>query len=162
MINYFKDTLDILTDALETIDDTDVELIKSLDPLLYEKGFCGFENDENVAFGLGFGATKANFTIKAILDFYKNLEWDGGKIACPIYQTEILKKFGLDVSGKFQRLNDMVILPVECLCGKSLYSRRIVITDNTFSIHHYSALWVDDIRRENLRFKEDNFSLVTE
>ena len=34
--------------------DTDVEVIKPLDNLLENKAYMGFENDENVASGLGF------------------------------------------------------------------------------------------------------------
>ena len=36
--------------------DTDVEIIKSFDSLLKNKGFAGFESPNYVALGLGFGA----------------------------------------------------------------------------------------------------------
>ena len=36
--------------------DTDVELVRSPDSLLSYEAFYGFENDQNVATGLGFGA----------------------------------------------------------------------------------------------------------
>lgn len=38
--------------------DTDVELVKNLNELLYQDGFCGFENKRIVAFGLGSGAKR--------------------------------------------------------------------------------------------------------
>ena len=36
--------------------DTDVEAVRSFDPLLEYGAFYGFENDDNIATGLGFGA----------------------------------------------------------------------------------------------------------
>ena len=38
--------------------DTDVELLKSLSPLLINSAFFGFEDEAYVATGLGFGAVK--------------------------------------------------------------------------------------------------------
>ena len=40
--------------------DTDVEVVKSFDDLLGNKGFWGFEKNEYVASGLGFGSEKNN------------------------------------------------------------------------------------------------------
>lgn len=128
--------------------DTDVEIIKSFGPLLYEKAFCGFESMNYVAFGLGFGSEKGNSIIKEILDLYNDLKWDGGKIACPIYQTRILKENGLIDKNSFQRLKDITVLPAECLSGKSIATRQINITSNTFSIHHFAASWYEHTKEE--------------
>mgnify|MGYP001780597132 FL=1 len=43
--------------------DTDVELIRTPDELLMCNAFYGFENDENIATGLGFGAEPQNKTV---------------------------------------------------------------------------------------------------
>ena len=47
--------------------DTDVELIKSLDPFLEYRFFAGFESESHVAFGLGFGSEAAHPVLKDIL-----------------------------------------------------------------------------------------------
>ena len=62
--------------------DTDVEVVRSLDPLLENKCFFGFENGDKIANNLGdyictgiIGAEKYNFTIKKLLDFYDDGIW---------------------------------------------------------------------------------------
>ena len=47
--------------------DTDVEVIRSIDDLLENDAFFGFENDSFVATGLGFGAIKGQASVKAML-----------------------------------------------------------------------------------------------
>ena len=60
--------------------DTDVEVIKSFDPLLSEEMFCGFESrdplmfkkgaiiEQSVNFGLGFGSVSGHKVLKQILE----------------------------------------------------------------------------------------------
>ena len=55
--------------------DTDVEIIKNFDDLLYTKGFAGFESNDYVAFGLGFGAMKNLPIIKELRDMYDDIEF---------------------------------------------------------------------------------------
>ena len=50
--------------------DTDVEIIRPLDDLLELKGFLGFQDNKEIATGLGFGAEKGNPVIKAMLADY--------------------------------------------------------------------------------------------
>ncbi|BCJ92956.1 hypothetical protein acsn021_05250 [Anaerocolumna cellulosilytica] len=140
--------LDIVNDYGGIYLDTDVELVKSLDSLLYEKGFCGFESNQQVAFGLGFGAHSNNKVVADLLKLYDTLEWDGGKTPCPVFQTSILKKHGLIEQNSFQRLKDMTILPAECLCPKSIMSSKISVTPRTFAIHHYAASWYEYTQTE--------------
>ena len=47
--------------------DTDVEIIKSFDSLLSNRGFAGFERPDYVNLGLGFGAEAENIIIKKML-----------------------------------------------------------------------------------------------
>ena len=47
--------------------DTDVELVRPLDELLELPGFMGFQTNNEVATGLGFGARKGNSVVQALL-----------------------------------------------------------------------------------------------
>ena len=47
--------------------DTDVELLKSLDEILDCEGFFGFESENLVNLGLGFGAVKGNEIIRDMM-----------------------------------------------------------------------------------------------
>lgn len=136
--------------------DTDVELVKNLDDLLYQKGFAGFECDERVALGLGFGATKNLSIIKRMRDYYDDLQFvnpDGSYnlIASPRIQTEMLLKEGLKLNGEYQILDGLTIFPEKVFCGKGLNTRQIRITEDTRSIHHYDASWVNQGAKENLQ-----------
>ena len=58
--------------------DTDVEVIKSIDNFLKYEAFYGFENDQYVASGLGFGAEKGHITLAKMLEIYDNTQPNDG------------------------------------------------------------------------------------
>ena len=142
--------------------DTDVELLRPLDELLKDKMFCGWESrdpildekkityENSVNLGLGFGAEKNNIALKDILDLYEKLNFineDGSLnlMACPHYQTEILKQYGLDDSQRtYQKLKDEIIVyPESYFSPKSMTTGKIILTDETYSIHHFSGTWIE-------------------
>lgn len=125
--------------------DTDVELLKNIDELRKFHAFFGFESENYINTGLGFGAEKGNELIKELLKSYDILGNDS-YISCPIVQTADMRRFGLKQNNTFQMLTygKAAILPTEFLCGIEWYFRTKKITDNTYSIHHYSASWVEN------------------
>lgn len=150
--------------------DTDVELVKNLDNLLNEKMYCGFEArdpfmdthgieyEESVNFGLGYGAEAGHPILKELLDLYETMSFyreDGSLnlLACPHYQTEVLKRFGLVPNRQFQRLENCVVFPEDYFSPKSYYSGRIVQTPNTISIHHFTASWTSSESKRRLELK---------
>ena len=129
--------------------DTDVELIRKPDDLLYNDAYIGFERLSTVNTGAGFAAKKKFHILKDILDFYKEREFVNEKdpnkmILCPVYETEILKKHGLKTDGNFQIVDGMTVYPVEYFNAKSLYSNKLKITDRTISIHHCTWTWAGE------------------
>lgn len=129
--------------------DTDVEIVKNLDPLLGLDAFGGFESEQYVNPGCGFGATPKNKIIGEFLDKYNSISFnkyknDLAKISIPVLVTEILEKKGLVRNGSRQVIDGMTLFPVEYFAPKDLFSRIINLTDNTYSIHHYDASWVDN------------------
>ena len=157
--------------------DTDVEVIRPLDPLLLEQMFCGFESrdplifkkkvnvEQSVAFGLGFGAIAKHKVLKQMLDLYETLNFynsDGSLnlVACPRYQTQILKQNGLKDNGKTQRFDGGIAYSAEYFCPLSnLTDRMLFLTDNTYSIHHFSVTWASqkDLAERALRFKLSHY-----
>lgn len=150
--------------------DTDVEIIKNIDEMLMNDAYCGFESNQYVNYGLGFGAKKHHIIIKEIKNYYDNIEFilkDGtlNQINCPIIQTEIMKKQGLICNGEFQIVGGMTVYPSRILCGMSPHSFRIANDlSYTYAIHHFSGSWVDD-NQGKIRFisnmkrwsKNDNY-----
>ena len=133
--------------------DTDVELIKTLDPLLSHKAFMGFEQGRHVATGLGFGAERGNPVIKANLDSYNNMCFllDDGELnttPCPWVTTACLEEFGLSREDRYQDLEHIVVYPSEYFCPMLLEDGCAETTENTVSIHHYFATWTTEARRK--------------
>lgn len=131
--------------------DTDVEMIRNFDDLLYQDGFCGFEWDK-VNFGLGFGARKGLPIIKELRDQYNNLIFEFKprkemKIG-PDYETEKLVESGLMRNGEYQIVEGLTIYPMEVLTGTTWYNDQYLKTDKTYSVHHYAGSWVDDEYRQ--------------
>ena len=150
--------------------DTDVELIRSPDELLDCGLFCGWENrrgarengleyDNSVNFGLGFGAVAQHPILGEVLDLYEGLKFvnaDGtlNLLACPVYQTEVLRRHGLnDLAPVRQSFEGVEVYPEDWFSPQSQLTGETVLTDNTVSIHHFSMTWVDPARRRELDFE---------
>ena len=138
--------------------DTDVELIKPLDDLLYQKAYAGIEGDEYVNLGLGFGAVKGLDIIKKLRDDYLSLLFDinnTSNFTCPKVQTTTLKKMGYIPNGDYQIVNDLSIFPQAYFSGTDYKFYKENIKDECFSIHHYEASWRSEVdKKKNEAMKE--------
>lgn len=123
--------------------DTDVELVRPIEPLLEYEAFFGFETPEFVASGLGFGSVAHGTAIEAMLREYDGL-LDGtkGVIGCPRLNTAALLKLGLVLDGSAQEVAGAKILPIEYLNPYESNTGRLKKTKNTYSIHWYNASWM--------------------
>lgn len=133
--------------------DTDVELVKTLDALLHNQCFMGIDTTFLVNNGLGFGAEKGNAFIKENIDFYDNMDLSDYKnplLNSPI-TTDLLRKKGeLNTeSGDIQYVGGVTVYPPEYFCAKHTHTGEIVITPNTYSIHHFTLSWASEEERQN-------------
>ena len=159
--------VDIVRDQGGLYFDTDVELVRSPSEFIDCGLFCGWENrsgmlangvpfDNSVNFGLGFGAVANHPVLIEILDLYKDLDFvnrDGtlNLLACPAYQTKILKTHGLDdADATLQSFEDIVVYPEEYFSPLSQLTGELQITEKTVSIHHFSMSWLDPLARRDL------------
>lgn len=166
VVDYLR--LDVLYQFGGIFFDTDVELIKSVEPLLSYPAFAGFECGEYhnfmVALGLGAGAEAGNPVIKAMLDDYaeKSFLDSRGNLnltPCPAYQTNVLKNLGLKLENKQQNLDYITIFPTDYFCPVNYSTGKISITSHTYSIHHYLATWMPAYRR-GWHFLTQKFSFL--
>lgn len=143
--------------------DTDVEIIKNIDDILDNELFIGFENSEYANTGLGFGAIQGNKLVKKNLDVYKEISFNDcnciSKIACPIITSKVLIEKGFKMNGKLQTLNGCTIYPVEYFCPMNYDTGKIKITENTYSIHHYTASWKSKFEMMNYNI-EKKFNIL--
>lgn len=126
--------------------DTDVELVKAPDELLKYEAFYGFENDVNVATGLGFGAVSKHLTTERLCQLYLELSPDVNgdfqMVSCPALNTKALLPLGLILDGKRQNVHGAEILPIEYLNPYDDQTGCLKKTSNTISIHWYSKSWM--------------------
>lgn len=124
--------------------DVDVELVKSLDDLLENDAYFGFETKEFINTGVGFGAKKGNIAVKTLLEEYNQL-LDGTKdaIGCPKLNTEGVIKLGLERNGQLQKISGCTVYPVDYFNPYDDPTGRLKKTENTHSIHWYAKSWLD-------------------
>lgn len=132
--------------------DVDVELVQSIDELRYQEGFVGFENQAVVNFGSGFGAVKGSKVIRELRDDYcqrhfVNADGSLNLMPSPSIQTEYFLKKGLVQNGEYQKIGGFSIYPEKMFSSKSLYSRRVRMTEYTKAIHHFDATWKENEQR---------------
>lgn len=123
--------------------DTDVEVVKSFNSFLNYKAFFGFENDEYVASGLGFGSEAGSEALNAMIHEYDGL-LDGlhGTTGCPILNTRAFSKLGFELNGKLQDINSVVLFPKDYFNPFDDNTGVLSKTENTYSIHWYGKSWM--------------------
>ena len=128
--------------------DTDVEVCKSLDPLLKWDAFSGFESNNNIPTGIMGGIAK-NEWMGYLLSYYKNKHFksQNGEIDLTTNVTTITKmtfeKYKVKLDDTFQVFGEnMVLYPFEYLCAKDHSNGIVNKTNNTYTIHHFSGSWI--------------------
>lgn len=134
--------------------DSDVEVLKSFDDLLHLPYFVGAEKAGTIEAAI-MGAEKGASWIKTCLDYYQDRSFilPNGALdirKLPEIMVEELEKvktlrfLSLEESkrqGSFANENEVVILPDDYFSPKLFDSREVIITAQTYAIHHYENSW---------------------
>lgn len=132
--------------------DTDVELMKNPDELLENEAFFGFETDEYVNTGVGFGSVAHGTVVEKMVDEYDVLlDGKSGIIGCPRLNTKALVSLGLEQNGKEQLVAGAHIYPAEYFNPYESTTGKLSQTGNTVSVHWYAGLWMS--KAQQLRSK---------
>ena len=136
--------------------DTDVEIVKPLDDLLYSRMFCGFEQNNYIGFGPGVGAVKGEDIIGEIRELYDTMDFihetgDYNKVSCSVYQTQVLKHNGFVLNNKFQNIDGVMVYPSEVFAPIAWSNAETFITNRTHAIHHYASTWWEDSEDEQAK-----------
>ena len=132
--------------------DTDVVVIRSMDDIIENGAFMGFEKSHagiGVNSGLGIGAPDGLSIYKSILDYYSSLHFvdSSGKMlpgTVVKHVTHILKNHGLILEDINQQVLEINILQNEYMNPLDDATGLLNITTNTRSIHHYAKTWCDN------------------
>lgn len=133
--------------------DTDVELIKNIDELLYLQGFTSFEEYPMVNFGGGSGSIKGLGILGEILKYREKIDFidqDGGinLLTCGFYETSPLLAHGLKIAGHIQNVEGLTVLTSDYFHVKSSVTKEIHIKECTFGVHDFNWSWVTEKQKE--------------
>jgi len=145
--------------------DTDVELIKCIDPIIANGPFMGCELWTTQSFvdvspvnaGLGIGVYAKHPLYKEFLDLYQNKHFTLSQPGTP-QETVVtiisnhLKNYGLIKNNSIQCCQDILIYPKDYFCPIFPTDNKLKITENTVSIHHYAASWTTKQKKTLLQW----------
>lgn len=123
--------------------DTDVEVIKSFDDMLDKPAFMGHETDTALCTAV-IGAEEKNEFISEFLSYYENRDFDiNNLIPNPSICTAILNRKNIKLINKETKYKDILyIYPSDYFSVKRYLQSDYTITENTYSIHHFSTTWL--------------------
>lgn len=134
--------------------DSDVEVLKSFNDLLYLPYFVGAEKAGTIEAAV-MGAHKGLDWVKNCLDYYENRHFilaDGSYDIrkLPEIMVEVIRnikplhQLNLDDVRHIDTLDfdkEVIILPDDYFSPKIFDSREVQITPDTYAIHHYQNSW---------------------
>lgn len=131
--------------------DSDVEVLKSFDSLLHLPYFICEENSPQGIEAAIIGAEKGTTWILKSLEYYTEKQFikeDGGyntTVLPSILKNVIINNFKIQmINSPFDFIyenNVVCVFPSEYFSPKNYVTKKIFITPQTFSIHHFSGSW---------------------
>lgn len=145
--------------------DTDVEVLKNLEPLCYQPGFCAREEWGHVNFGGGSGCIRHHDMVKEILDYRRDVPFiqrDGSLNveASGYFETTPLLRRGLHICNETEIVENMAVYASEYFHPYNYGSGTENITSNTFSIHYFSGGWLGKKGNQYRKQTREKFSSI--
>lgn len=136
--------------------DTDVELLKPLDPFLSDRAVIGFENTEYVNSGQMLAAEKGYPLLEEMMRCYEQVNFyqeDGSMnlLVCTRINTEVLVRHGLVLNGKEQTVAGCHVYPADWFNPLDSTTGKLSKTKHTVSIHWYSMSWIPKWRQYRVK-----------
>ena len=136
--------------------DTDVEIIRPLDPFLKHEAFAGFEHLERVQTGV-LACRKGFPLFQEFLAYYDTAVFrrpDGSVDTTTNVEilTGICRKKGLVFNDAFQVVDGLAVYPREVFCPVDYDTMKLKKTRKTVTIHWFSGSWQT---QEDLRILEE-------
>lgn len=142
--------------------DTDVEVIRPMDDIISRGSFIGCEQGslkEIAAFrinpGVGMGSTPGLEIYKELLDLYAGLHfvYSVANLKTVVeHTTELFMKHETKEYGNgIFHIAGVYVYPSDYFCPKSYVTKKIRITENTRTIHHFAGTWQPEWKKILLR-----------
>lgn len=126
--------------------DTDIEIVRDLNRLRYQRCFSCCDASLTMNLGSGFGAVAGCKMIRELRDYYNGRHFvsESGKIdmtSCSTHNYHVIRKHGFLPKDELQRVNEMTIYPM-IFQGADMYTKTRRITDKTYWIHYGNMSWM--------------------
>ncbi len=120
--------------------DTDVELLRPIDDLLYNEAFIGIDDGGQLNSGSGLGAVKGHPAIKELLTLYDSIAFvnsDGSLNLSynTFYETKYMIEKGFMLCNAYQKINGMSCFPREVFMPEGVVGLYDNYTENTVANH---------------------------
>jgi hypothetical protein len=138
--------------------DTDMQLLKPLEPFLADDFFAGFEPGDFVAAGI-IGAGPGDPMVGEYLRYFETaVYWneDGSRYSSsnvPML-TALLEARGLRRDNTRQRLPGISVYPSSVFYPLDYRTGKTRVQEDTVTLHHYAALWLPWYRRLRPQLKK--------
>lgn len=145
--------------------DTDVELLESLDEMLYQEAFTGTEKWGNINSGGGCGAVPRHPMIKILSEQRDDISFinQDGSLNMDtngIYETKVFLENGFQIQNETQVINGVTVYPPLVFHPYDYVSCEEVRVPETFSIHYFSGTWMDEKELKNRIDTRDKYRKV--
>ena len=133
--------------------DTDVEVLRPLDDILVAGPYMGRENKNRVATGLGLAMEPGMAFLREMEELYNQLKFrradeNEKTITVVEHVTNLLVRYGFDPNNEaIQNVCGINIYPVDYFCPQNYRTGIITMTENTRTIHHFTASWQSPAER---------------
>ncbi len=131
--------------------DTDVELLKSIDPFLSYEAFSGFESSGQIPTGI-MASEKEQVLFRELLQDYDGIHFrkDDGTLdlTTNVHRiTNTCLKYGLTLDNEKQTVQGFTFFPMDFFCPKDATTRELNLTKNSVAIHHFDGSWMTSDRK---------------
>lgn len=145
--------------------DTDVEVIKNIDGLLYNEAFFGLGTYGRIATGLGFGAVKQQKAVQKLLEAYGRfsfLKEDGSYDlrTNTIREAPVFQELGLMQKNKFQMVAGASVFPSDVMSPQIPGFHSYRTTCNTVTVHHNGFSWASGAQKEEFERSKDAYETI--
>ena len=139
--------------------DTDVEVVKPLDPYLTHEAFAGFESIDRVQTGL-LACVPGFPLFREFLAHYDTAEFirpDGTQDITTNVEvlTRLCVRHGLRLNDRFQVVEGLAVYPREYFCPVDYETEKLKRTRKTVTIHWFSGSWHTQEELEFLRREKE-------
>ncbi len=147
--------------------DTDMHIVKSLDELLVNKAFLGFEDEWLISMGI-LGCSKEDLFVKECMNFYHKEKFN---VVNPILithlVTNLLRNKNPALNGQSNQNIDGLIIykpeyfyPVHYTQEFSLKDLKTYIKADTFAIHLWNKSWSDEFQLLSQKKYDEGFRMA--